>query len=131
MTYISPYLTFNGNCREAMTFYRDCLGGDLTLQTVGESPMSDQWPSQVQHLILHAGLVRKKLTLLASDMGGPTPVVGNVISLALACSNAREIRVYFDNLSAGGKVTHHLHRFYNGTIGALTDKYGMNWVLKL
>lgn len=25
---ISPYLTFNGNCREAMTFYKDCLSAD-------------------------------------------------------------------------------------------------------
>ncbi len=34
MTQIHSYLTFSGNCREAMTFYRECLGGILMLQTV-------------------------------------------------------------------------------------------------
>ena len=36
MTQINAYLTFNGNCREAMQFYTDCLGGELYLQTIGE-----------------------------------------------------------------------------------------------
>jgi uncharacterized glyoxalase superfamily protein PhnB len=26
MTQMNSYLTFNGNCREAMHFYKDCLG---------------------------------------------------------------------------------------------------------
>jgi PhnB protein len=40
MTQINSYLTFNGNCQEAMIFYQKCLGGELTFQTVGESPLS-------------------------------------------------------------------------------------------
>jgi PhnB protein len=36
MTQINGYLHFNGDCREAMTFYRECLGGELSLQTIGE-----------------------------------------------------------------------------------------------
>jgi PhnB protein len=44
MTTINAYLTFNGNCRQAMTFYRECLGGELTLQAVKGSPMEGHWP---------------------------------------------------------------------------------------
>lgn len=44
MTQINSYLTFNGNCREAMNFYKDCLGGELILQTIGESPLAYKMP---------------------------------------------------------------------------------------
>ncbi|MBA3683370.1 MAG: VOC family protein [Bacteroidetes bacterium] len=129
-TQINPYLIFNGNCSEAMNFYKKCFGGDLILQTVGESPMAGQWPESSKDRILHASLVNKDLCLLASDMGTDKVVMGNVISLALGCSSKNEIEVFFERLSQGGKITHPLHEFFDGTIGALTDKYGMNWVLK-
>lgn len=129
---INPYLIFTGQCREAMTFYRDCFGGVLTMQTVAESPMADQWPEAVQQHILHASLTKDSLLLLGSDMGGAgTLTQGNTIVLALKCDTEEEIETFFNNLSEGGHVTHSLHRFFNGTIGSLTDKFGMSWVLKL
>jgi PhnB protein len=131
-TQINPYLTFNGNCREAMTFYKECFGGNLTLQTVAESPMANQWPADVQQNILHAMLQNNSLVLLASDMAAREGVVrGNTISLSILCSSDEEINTFFSNLSQGAKVTHPLHKFFAGTIGALTDKFGMNWLFKL
>lgn len=130
-TRIHVYLTFNGNCREAMSFYKECLGGELTLQTVEESPMAKQWPPQVQKNVLHASLTNQGLVILGSDMGSSMGLVqGNTISLALQCSSKKEIQTFFSKLASGGKVTHPLHTFYDGTIGALTDRFGMNWVLK-
>jgi len=132
MSQINAYLTFDGRTREAMTFYKDCLGGELSLLAVKDSPMAGQWPDEVQEKILHASLVKGPLTLLASDMKGAEKLVrGNTISLALSCSSEEEISACFEKLSAGGKVSHPLHKFFDGTIGALTDKFGMNWVLKL
>ena len=130
-TQINPYLVFNGNCREAMAFYQRCLGGELRLTKVAESPMADQWPAAVQQDILHASLVKDGLVLLASDMAGPGGSVrGNAISLALNCSTEEEIETFFSKLAEGGRVSHPLHQFFDGTIGALTDQFGMNWVLK-
>ena len=132
MTQINAYLIFNGNCREAMTFYKKCFGGKLTLTTVEDSPMASQWPANAQKNILHAQLKKKGLILLGSDMAPAEGTLnGNSISLALNCSSEEEITSFFSNLSADGKVTHPLHKFFDGTIGALTDKYGMNWVFKL
>ncbi len=132
MTQINAYLTFNGNCREAMTFYKNCLGGELTLMSVEDSPMAEQWPKEVRKNILHASLVKNSLVLLGSDMAPKEGTVnGNAISLALNCSNEKEINDFFNNLSVGGKVTHPLHTFFDGTIGALTDQFGMNWIFKL
>ena len=41
-----PFLLFDGNCAEAMTFYQKCLGGDLTLAKLGDTPMKDQFPAE-------------------------------------------------------------------------------------
>lgn len=130
-TQINPYLSFSGNCREAMSFYKECLGGRLKMQTVGESPMRDQWPEDIQEYILHATLSKDTMVLLGSDMGGLEGLKkGNSVSLALACRSEKELKKIFDRLSRGGKITHELHNFYDGIIGAITDKFGNNWILK-
>ncbi|HYE55226.1 MAG TPA: hypothetical protein VD996_10295 [Chitinophagaceae bacterium] len=57
MTQINAYLGFNGECREAMKFYQQIFGGELTFQTIGESPMCDQLPAQDRDNIMHSSLV--------------------------------------------------------------------------
>ena len=67
-----------------MTFYKDCLGGDLVLQTVEGSPIEVQCPAAIKHQILHASLTRGALLLMASDMVGPDGYIkGNTIALSL------------------------------------------------
>ena len=90
MTQINAYLTFNGNCREAMNFYKNCFGGDLSLQTVEGSPMEGQFPPEAKKQILHASLMHDGLVLLGSDVSGAGGVVkGNSISLSLNCGRPR------------------------------------------
>ena len=91
MTQISAYLNFNGNCRDAMTFYKDCLGGELMLQTVEGSPIEAQCPAGLKHQILHSSLTKNALILMGSDMVGPGGLKkGNNISLSLSCSSEEE-----------------------------------------
>jgi PhnB protein len=131
MTKINCYLTFNGNCREAMAFYKKCLGGKLTLQTIGESPLSEKMPAKMKDCILHASLVKGSLVLLGSDMVATEGLVrGNSISLSLDCNNEKEIRECYENLSAGGRATFPIeHTFWGALFGGLTDKYGNHWLL--
>jgi PhnB protein len=130
MTQLNAYLHFNGQCREAMTFYRDCLGGDLTLQKVCESPMAAQMPSEAGANILHGALTRNGILLImGSDMMGNQVKPGNTIALCLNCSSDGEINDFFTKLSAGGQVKMPLHQgFWGATYGELTDKYGMTWM---
>ena len=130
MTQLNAYLHFNGNCREAMTFYKDSLGGELVMQTVGESPMAGQMPAAQRKNILHASLTNKGMALMGSDMNGPGGVKhGNAISLTVVCSSKTEIEALSAKLSAGGKVLHPLKEEFFGTYGDLTDKYGIHWML--
>jgi PhnB protein len=131
MTQISSYLTFSGNCREAMEFYKECLGGELSLQTIGESPLADKLPPQMKQSILHSTLINGALQIMASDMVAEQGLMkGNAVSLMLNCSSEDEINTFYANLSKGGKATHPLENsFWGALFGDLTDKFGNHWLL--
>ncbi|GHN01897.1 VOC family protein [Cytophagales bacterium WSM2-2] len=127
---LNPYLNFNGQCREAMTFYQQCLGGELMMQKISESPMAAQMPSEMGAHILHSALTNGAIVLMGSDMMGAGLIRGNEFTLCLSCTNDEEINGYFERLSVGGRVKTQLHQtFWGSTYGELTDKFGMNWML--
>jgi len=129
MTYINAYLNFNGQCREAMTFYQQCLGGELVMQKISESPMAARMPSEMGVKILHSSLTKNELVLMASDMMGNNVKGGNSISLCVNCSSDEEVNSFFNNLSKGGNVLEPLHQsFWGATFGSLTDRFGITWI---
>lgn len=131
MSVIQSYLTFSGNCREAMNFYRDCLGGELFFQTIGESPMAAKMPERMKEMILHASLNNGPLAILGSDMvpdGGL--IKGNAVSLSLTVDSEEEMQNSFTKLSEGGKITYPIEAtFFGALLGGLTDKFGNHWLL--
>jgi PhnB protein len=133
MARIVAYLAFDGNCREAMEFYRACLGGELRLMTAGETPMGSQMPPEQRDKIMHAELRLGDILLMASDnlqSPGSGVTVGDAVFLMLACESEGEIKAYFEALSKGGKVSQALGKqFWGATYGDLTDKFGLRWML--
>ncbi len=130
MASIYPYLTFNGNCREAMNYYKSCLGGDLSFIVVGESPVAGQMPPQLKDHILHSSLKTSDMEIMATDMQPEKLNEGNTVHLCLVCKTEEETRNLFDKLSAGGKVKQPLHEMFFGLIGTLTDKFGKHWIVE-
>lgn len=128
---IHSYLTFDGNCSEAMAFYKACLGGELSLQTVGESPLSQKMPSKMKDCILHATLTKGALVLMGSDMVPPSGLLkGNAVSLSLSCNSEEDIYTCYQKLAAGGTADHPIEvSFWGALFGDLTDKYGNHWLL--
>jgi PhnB protein len=133
MIKFAPYLYFNGNCREAMTFYKKCLGGELKSMTVGETPSASQMPATQKDKIMHATLEKDSIFIMASDWLLPTekPVRGNMVDLCISSpAGKQEIEGYFSKLSKDGKVTYPLKEEFFGTYGAFTDKFGVNWMFQ-
>jgi PhnB protein len=58
MKQINAYLTFEGNCRDAMDYYKQCLGGELNIQTVGETPMGAKASAEEKKAVMHAALTK-------------------------------------------------------------------------
>jgi PhnB protein len=131
MTQINAYLNFNGNCREAMNFYKECLGGELALQTVEGSPIEAQCPPAMKNQVLHASLMKDGILLMGSDMVGPDGFIkGNTIALSLNCSSEKEINSFFSTLSRNGQIIHPLKmEFWGAIFGVFTDKFGVRWML--
>jgi len=131
MTRISSYLTFSGNCFEAMTFYHACLGGELVMQTVGESPLASIMPPYMKNYVLNSTLTNDALELMGSDMvpeGGLSR--GNSVSMMLHCNSEEQARAFYARLSADGVPTHPLEAtFWGAMFGDLTDKFGNHWLL--
>lgn len=68
MAEFNAYLKFNGNGREAMSFYQDCFGGDLNVMTIGESPVKDQMPVEMHDKIMHALLNSGNIKIMGSEL---------------------------------------------------------------
>ena len=131
MTQINPYLTFPNNCREAMEFYRDCLGGELSITTAAESPMKDQVPAEMQNAVIHSLLKTGGIVLMASDQIMPGELTrGNDITLCINGGTKEELQSFFTKLSEGGTVGQPLTQSFFGTYGTLTDKYGIEWMFQ-
>jgi len=130
MSAIHAYLFFTGKCREAFEFYQECIGGELFLQTLGESPVADQFADKADW-IMHAALTKNGLTIMGSDMMTDEQAVPtNAISLSLSCDSEAELQEVFAKLSDGGKVNSPLKtEFWGDIFGQLTDKYGFNWMV--
>ncbi len=128
---INPYLHFDGNCQEAMGFYKDILGGELTIMTIGESPMAKDMP-EAKDKIMHASLMKDgAVLLLAADMMNPSQFTkGDTISISLNNSDEEESKAIFEKLSEGGDVFMPLdEQFWGALFGMVTDKFGMEWMV--
>src|SRR5262249_30475235 len=117
MALLSVYLKFNGNCRQALEFYKSIFGGQLTLQTIGDSPAAGQFPPGMKNSILHGSLAKDDLTIFGTDVTGPGLTWGNNLWLCFVCKSTEEIETLFSKLSEGGKVTTPLRQEFFGTYG--------------
>ncbi|MHC1718642.1 MAG: VOC family protein [Acidaminococcaceae bacterium] len=125
------YMKFQGNCREAMAFYQSCLGGQMHIMTIGESPMKDKMPASLHDNIMHAVLTSGNVMLMGSDLIGEEVYThGTALAICLVCKSKEEIATLFAKLSEGGQVTMPLSEMFFGTYGDLVDKYGFKWMFQ-
>lgn len=131
MKRLNAYLRFDGNCRQAMEFYKECLGGQLNLMTIGDSPMAAQMPD-MKDRVIHSTLEADGMVLMASDMMGPQGITkGNAVTLCINGTDKEVIEEYFSRLSVGAKVSQPLEKMFFGMFGDLTDKFGVEWMFEV
>ncbi len=132
MPQLDVYLTFDGNCAEAMRFYERTLGGKLeTLMTFGDSPMAEQCPAGAEDRIMHARLTLGDRVLMASDgmLGQPYEGMKN-ISLSLIYPTTGEAERIFGVLAEGGRVTMPFQKtFWTDGFGMVVDRFGTPWMV--
>ena len=106
MLQCTPFLLFDGNCAEAMAFYRRCLGGELRFTKLGDTPMKDQFPPEKHDRIINAYLKSGALEFSATDwMASPAfePRQGNTYAIFVLSEAYDELRAVFDKLKEGAE----------------------------
>lgn len=131
MKHTLPYLNFDGNCRQAMEFYKQCFGGELSVMTFGGSKEHFEAPPGSDDRILHSALQTGTFLLMASDsMPGMPFTVGSNVSVLVVCDSDDEVGKYYDALKAGGHdVMPPADAFWGARFAMCADKFGVNWML--
>ncbi|MBX2893997.1 MAG: VOC family protein [Cyclobacteriaceae bacterium] len=132
MNRIISYLSFNGNCQEAMHFYQKCLGGKLSFQLVGESPQGESLPDSMQRYVLQGALRNGRMELMGTDIVGDDGLLqGNTVSLLVVCQSKKELNLYFRRFATGGRIVQPVKKNSWGLwLGSLQDRYGNYWFLQ-
>ena len=130
-----PFLLFDGKCAEAMTFYYKCLGGELTLTRLGDTPMKNQFPPEKHNRLINAHLKSGDIEISATDwMASPgfDPIQGNTFAIFVIGKTYDELKSIFDKLAEGAEKERFqdLHDMPFGTYGQFYDKYAVQWIFK-
>ncbi len=131
---LEPYLFFNGRCEEAIAFYKEALGAEVTLQMrmneAPDPPPPGAIPAGFDHKIMHANLRIGAMNLMVSDGNSAVPPSFKGFTLSLGVANAAEAEHTFNALVQGGKVVMPLGKtFWSPCFGMLEDRFGVGWMV--
>ncbi|MDQ3464293.1 MAG: VOC family protein [Actinomycetota bacterium] len=128
---LNPYISFGGDARQAMEFYKSVFGGTLTLNTFGEFGAQD---APEADKIMHAQLETEGgLTLMGADTPpGTEHNPGNNIAVSLSGEDGEELRGYWAKLADGGSVSVPLEKqMWGDEFGMCVDQYGVGWMVNI
>ncbi|MEI5527931.1 VOC family protein [Streptomyces brasiliscabiei] len=128
---LNPYLSFDGDARQALEFYKEVFGGELSLNTFGsfgqpDAPESDK----IMHGMLEAP---NGFTLMGADTPpGMEYRPGGGFSVSLSGEDDAELRGYWEKLSEGGSVAVPLDKqMWGDVFGMCTDRFGVPWMVNI
>ena len=119
MKQMSPYLMFNGNCKEAMNYYARCFKSEAKVI-----------PDDKGDKVMHASIQMGNILLMASDWMDSDFKLGNNAQIYLDCTSKEEVDELHASLGQGGKSTMKPDDvFWGSYFGSVTDKFGINWMM--
>ena len=128
---LNPYISFAGNARQAMEFYKGVFEGTLTLSTFGDFGATD---SPEADKIMH-GLLETDggFSLMGADAPpGMEHKPGDNITVSLSGDDADELRGYWHKLSDGGTVSLPLEKqMWGDEFGMCVDQFGIPWMVDI
>src|SRR5262245_40073746 len=128
---LNPYLSFDGNARQAMEFYQQVLGGELDIRAFGDF---GEAPPGYADKVMHSYLGNEHgFALMASDSPPGVPYnPGDNISISLSGDNADLLRGYWEKLSDGATISAPLEKqAWGDEFGSLKDRFGVNWLVNI
>ncbi|NCB36589.1 MAG: VOC family protein [Clostridia bacterium] len=127
---ITPYLTFNGNCKEALAFYRSVFPcGEPSVLPYGDyMPEGSPTPPELlRSWVMHAEMTVCGTNVWFAD-SAQAPGNSGLITLSAIVPTGREALAIYDALCAGGTVTlPPTVTFYSVFHAVVRDRFGVPW----
>lgn len=131
MTKIIPYITLNGNCGEAVTFYEKIFQArNLGIMRFGDTENTGHpLPDEVKSLIMHAAIEFEGNKIMFSDAFPGNPITpGSTVSIAIVLKNVERSTAIYNALSEGGEILMELQQTsWSPAYGMVRDKFGITW----
>lgn len=127
---LNPYITFDGNAREALDFYQSVFGGSVDVNTFADFGGPPEKADQIMHGQLET---TTGFTLMAADPApGQTHSAGNNFAVSLSGDDGDELRGYWEKLAEGGTVTVPLEKqMWGDEFGMCVDPFGVSWMVNI
>ena len=121
------HLHFNGNCLEAMNYYKEIFGGELEISTYEGTPLESE---ELRNKVLFSSLKFKNNEISASDLIDEDLKIGNAYSIFIESESDEEALSFYEKLSSQGKVLMAYDRsFWGSKFAIINDKYNINWMI--
>jgi PhnB protein len=126
---LNPYLSFDGNARQALEFYQEVFGGSLALNTFGELGQQEA-ADKIMHGMLETD---SGYTIMGADTPpGMEYNPGDTITVSLSGDDAGQLRGYWDKLSDGGSVSVPMEKqVWGDEFGMCVDRFGVPWMVNI
>jgi PhnB protein len=128
---LNPYISFNGNARQALEFYQAVFGGTLRMNTFGEYGAQD---SPDADKIMHGMLETDTgYTIMGADTpAGMEYQPGNTITVSLSGDDGGELRGYWERLADDGTISVPLEKqMWGDEFGMCVDRFGVPWMVNI
>lgn len=117
------FITFSGNCKEALTYYKTCFGGKLHLEL-----FEKQLPGYTGLPVISGSLVADNITIHGSDLvHNEGRIVGNYMAICMRCENIDDRKELIEKLEFDKDDIP--ARDYNEKLIEITDAFDVRWVL--
>ena len=132
---ICPYVSFSGNCEEAVALYEKAFNVKAEIVRYKDAPPdNDYLPSEeTKNLIMHAQFEVGGEMIMLCDTPPEYPVkAGDNIGIMAEFDDAETAKAAFAILKEGGQVNMELQEtFWSKCFGSLTDKFGIGWNISI
>jgi len=125
---VTPCIHFQGNCDEAINFYKDVFGAEVkAIFYAKDAPADSGMDALPPNFVMHSDVSICGMSFSLTD-GSTAPITGECFSFLISFETADEVKMAFDKLAASGSITEPLAPVFWSTLyGYVIDSFGVNW----
>jgi PhnB protein len=123
-----PTIHFNGNCDEAISFYKEVFGAEVKeINYAKDAPPDSGMDDCPPHFVMHSEVYICGTNFSLTDGAKSPPAIGN-FSYLIVYDTPEEVTATFNKLAVGGEVEEPLATtFWSPLYGSVVDRFGVNW----